>query len=109
MIAKLDEGGEAERRVWELFGYLRGLGEMTPNDLLEHLVSCRVWRRVDDQPVYRTPGEPFVLFTAYDHDERIRVVALGVADLMSPEDEARCERLIEARCRASIILREDEP
>ncbi|KAA5606651.1 hypothetical protein F1188_04760 [Roseospira marina] len=120
-ILAIARAGTAEDRHRILTVALRDMPALegtTRAELLDHLASCPVWWRIeDDLNIYRTPGAPTLLFAAEevegeaegkDRDPMIWVHVLG-ATLADPETDKReaWEERILARC-VSIGLCDDD-
>ena len=106
----------ASDRILDLtFRYLRDLEGLSADDLRGHLAGSQVWRWVDDLPLYRSPGDPCVVFTAFEEGEaegdapEIVVYALGaIPSLVLPDQDEHWHRVILTRCRAAGLIDESE-
>lgn len=105
----------ASDRILELtFRSLRDLEGLSIDDLREHLAGCPIWRWIKDLPLYRTHGDPCVVFTAFeegaeDGPPEIVVYALGaIPRLPSPLHDEHWHVVIRTRCRAAGLIDESE-
>jgi hypothetical protein len=105
----------ASDRILELtFRSLRDLEGLSADDLMGHLAGFPVWRWIEDLPVYRTPGDPCVVFTAFeegaeDGPPEIVVYALGaIPSISAPNQDEHWHREILTRCRAAGLIDESE-
>lgn len=105
----------ASDRILDLtFRTLRDLEGLSAHDLREHLATIQVWRWIEDLPVYRTPGDPCVVFTAFeegteDDPPDIVIYALGaIPNLSASDQDDHWHRVILTRCRAAGLIDESE-
>ena len=111
-VIAIAEGGSAHqrKRILEVaLNDLPDLAERDPQDLFDHLVASGVWRWFGDLPLYKTVGDPCVVFCVLRDDgdgppQAMRIYALAAAPQPSALEGSAWQARLQDRCRSLGLI-----